>query len=373
MSGDTHQKKPFRVLSLDGGGMRGLYTASLLQNISTQFARQRNLNELDIGKAFDLIVGTSTGGILATGLAFGLSIDKIIHLYREVGPTIFIHPQPNKMLPLILWVKRCILKPANSSAPLRNALVDMFQNATVRELYENRHIGLCLTAVKMIDEKIRVFKTPHIPQKNMDDKYTLVDICLATSAAPIFLPLAGIQSPRDNQVLESYADGGLVANNPVLIGVIEALQLAEPTQPIHILSIGTGSAPEGDLLKEGDLNRGLWHWNAGVKTLTLSMNAQSSSADFAAQFLTKWLSRNGQTIKIVRFPEEKKSKAHLKYLQMDLASSEALCAFSSLGARDAIAAYRLSQDMESDEGKIIYEAFHSMPELINRSRGHDRL
>lgn len=264
----------------------------------------------------------------------------------------------------MMWAFKSLTKPANSAAPLRDALHGLFGNTTVRQLYESRKIGLCLTAVKLLDEKFRVFKTPHIPAKNLDDPYRLVDLCLATSAAPIFLPLAGIRSPRDDHILESYADGGLAANNPVLIGLIEALQLAKPQQPIHILSVGTCSAPEGMLLSEKSLNRGLWHWKAGAKALTLSMNAQASSADFAAQFLAKCLSTDSRQIRVVRFPEERRSEAHLKFLQMDLASPDALHAFATFGADDAVAAYRLCQDEKNDEqGRIIADTFRSMPEL----------
>ena len=67
MTIDEITTKPYRVLSLDGGGMRGLYTASLLNTLSDRFG-----NQLDVGKGFDLIVGTSTGSILAAGLVAGI-------------------------------------------------------------------------------------------------------------------------------------------------------------------------------------------------------------------------------------------------------------------------------------------------------------
>jgi patatin-like phospholipase/acyl hydrolase len=370
----SDESKPFRVLSLDGGGMRGLYTATLIQRLSSRFCEQRKVAELDIGKGFDLIVGTSTGGILATGLAFGLSISKIIDLYRNVGPKIFLNPQPPSKVAFLIWAAKSFFKPANSAEPLRQALEELFGDTTVKQLFENRQIGLCLTAVRMLDEKFRVFKTPHSPTKNFDDPYHLVDLCLATSAAPIFLPLAGIRSPQDKQVLESYADGGLAANNPVLIGLIEALQLAKPQQSIHILSVGTCSAPEGMLFTEKSLNRGLWHWRTGAKALTLSMNAQASSADFAAQFLAKCLSTNSRQIRIIRFPEERRSEAHLKFLQMDLASPDALHAFATFGAEDAVAAYRLCQDeTKNEQGKIIADTFRNMPELTTVNQKELRL
>lgn len=77
MSTDNKQNKPFRALSLDGGGMRGLYTATVLNSLSERFG---NASPLDIGKGFDLISGTSTGAILATAIASGVPV-KVVKIY----------------------------------------------------------------------------------------------------------------------------------------------------------------------------------------------------------------------------------------------------------------------------------------------------
>jgi uncharacterized protein len=87
----------FRVLSLDGGGMRGTYTATYLDQVAATFARRRNVPALDVGAAFDLIVGTSTGGIIACALAAGVTLDKVVELYQAHGPFIFRRPLPGKL------------------------------------------------------------------------------------------------------------------------------------------------------------------------------------------------------------------------------------------------------------------------------------
>jgi len=76
---------PLRVLSLDGGGMRGTYTATYLDRAASAFAKRRGIAALDIGAAFDLIVGTSTGGIIACALAAGLPLGEIEPLHQEGG------------------------------------------------------------------------------------------------------------------------------------------------------------------------------------------------------------------------------------------------------------------------------------------------
>lgn len=385
MSGET-EVKPLRVLCLDGGGMRGLYTATLLNTLSKSLNSGRNV---DIGSAFDIIVGTSTGGILATALAAGVPIDKVIELYRNAGPKIFTDPQPGfaqiappkrGLVRIILWVAlnirtlknhefirwcfRNLTKAANDSEPLRAELTNLFGKTTFGQLYEKRNIGLCVTAVKILDEKLRVFKTPHIQKKDWDVNLTLVDACMATSAAPLFLPLIALPSPITKDLQEMYADGGLAANNPVLIGLIEALQMiGSTTREIQIFSCGTCCAPEGAVVGPEDLNRGLAQWKVGAKALGLSMNAQASAANFAAQFLADWFTNNTKNkISVVRFPEAQRSEAHLQFLKMDNASNDCLTAFMAFGNDDAMAAKRHC-DLEDNVGILIKGTFASMSAL----------
>src|ERR1700693_1581590 len=81
----TGDPSPFRVLSLDGGGMRGTYTATYLDKVAATFAKRRGTDALDVGAAFDLIVGTSTGGIIAAALAAGMPLSEIVSLYADHG------------------------------------------------------------------------------------------------------------------------------------------------------------------------------------------------------------------------------------------------------------------------------------------------
>src|ERR1700722_13873131 len=83
--------RPYRVLSLDGGGMRGIYTGAFLARLTDQFARIRGEVALDLGSGFDLITGTSTGAIVGCALAVGRPMAEVVALYREHGPKIFPH------------------------------------------------------------------------------------------------------------------------------------------------------------------------------------------------------------------------------------------------------------------------------------------
>ncbi|MER8779555.1 patatin-like phospholipase family protein [Mesorhizobium sp. M0977] len=81
--------KPFRVLCLDGGGMRGIYTAAFLDRLLDQYRRKREVEHLDLGGGFDLIAGTSTGAIIACGAAIGRPMSDLVKLYRDWGGRIF--------------------------------------------------------------------------------------------------------------------------------------------------------------------------------------------------------------------------------------------------------------------------------------------
>lgn len=371
--------------------MRGLYTATLLNGLASTLRGK----PVDIGSAFDVIVGTSTGGILATALALGLPIKEIISLYRKVGPHIFVDPQPQPAIsnlkfpqggkvkkglwcalnwrrvkkdPFVQWCLRNATKAANNPVPLKEELSRLFQDTTFGQLYEKRKIGLCLTAVKVLDEKLRVFKTPHNSIKNYDVNLKLLDACMATSAAPLYLPLAVIPNPQMPESEEVYADGGLAVNNPVLIGLIEALQLVGKSDRwIEIFSVGTCAAPEGSVVSRAEADRGLAQWKVGAKALGLSMNAQASAANFAAEWLADWFTKHSSnSVKVIRFPEAHRSEAHMQFLKMDNASDECCNAFMQFGNDDAMAAKSLCDKDDNAMGIAIKSVFGAMKDLESK-------
>src|SRR5438477_11696833 len=120
-------KDKFHVLAIDGGGIRGLYPACVLSGLMRRFATKRDAAALDVGKGFDLIAGTSTGGILGCGLAFGCSPSRLAHLYREKGPEIFDGKRmPEGGLGFLRWIWKHRRKPIHRSHGLRQALVEIF-------------------------------------------------------------------------------------------------------------------------------------------------------------------------------------------------------------------------------------------------------
>lgn len=353
---------PYRVLTLDGGGIRGLYTASKLDHLNTLFAKPRGADRLDIGAGFDLIVGTSTGGILACALAHGLSTQQIVSLYREHGPAIFQNPMPVSGVKLMKWLAKRLSKPANRPDTLRAELESLFGSTTLEDLYSRREIALCVPTVNMGTCGGWVFKTPHKPEFTRDKGYSLVDVCLATSAAPVYFPLHAACSPNDQNHHTVFADGGLWANNPVLIGLIEALELSASDQSVEIISISTGGITGGHCIVKDDVDWGVVRWKAGTTILSTALDSQALAYSFMADKLSRQITDLGKNVRVYRLPHTNPSPEQLPHWGLDRATPQALQALSDLGKRDAENVYSRAMNGGSDMDGIA-AIFESMPQL----------
>lgn len=339
---------PFRVLTIDGGGIRGLYTAALLKDIMDHFAQLRGLeNGLDIGTGFDLIAGTSTGGILACALAKGIHPDKVVSLYSEYGPSIFPSPAPSGKMNLVAWAIKHRRSSSANDFVLKSKLENVFGQTTLASLYHERKIALCIPAVHAATSSSKVFKTPHDPNFTIDSLLKLSDVCLATSAAPIVFPIARIQDPRNMSRQYFFVDGGLWANNPVLIGLIEALQInelnGEQNRPIEVFSVGTCSPANGDVITNTD--RGVLDWRVGLKSLGMSIDAQATGHNFMAELIAKYLKCEAT---IVRLPCSPPSSAEANHLALDNSSKEAVRVLLNRARHDSQEILRKIQNDDAD-------------------------
>lgn len=348
----------FRVLSIDGGGMRGIYSASYLACLERTFCGQKGCQSLDVGKAFQLIVGTSTGAIIGCGLAKGIPLDRIVALYKENGPRIFPRKMPSGFgMDLLIQLQQRPSLLRKGTEALREALKDVLEQTTMKQLWDERGIALAIPAVNMATYRAWVFKTPHDAQTNhRDDQFSLVDVCLATSAAPLFRSLAGIANPHGGGY-EVFADGGLWANNPILVALVEALRILEHREEeIEIFALGTCGKPEGEIIPVEALDRGLQDWKFGGEAAGVSIAAQEFAFDMIAKLLRPHLKKQ---IKIIRFPSDKIPGALLQYLDLDETRLEALDALIRHAQRDADLTNSGIQQGTA-EGQAIKALFHSM-------------
>jgi patatin-like phospholipase/acyl hydrolase len=219
----------FRILSLDGGGIRGVFPAAFL-------ARLEEHLQHPIGHYFDLIAGTSTGGIIAIGLGLGLSAADILKLYVDQGPAIFDqeHGAVENWVRATMRGIAHLLITKHSSEPLRRALDDVLGR---RRLGESR-TRLVIPAWHPVLERVYIYKTAHHPRLETDYKQPAIDAAMATAAAPTFL------KPHMTESSVELVDGGVWANNPIGVAAIEAIgMLGWPGDRLKILSIGTINEP----------------------------------------------------------------------------------------------------------------------------------
>lgn len=217
----------FRILSLDGGGIKGAFSAEVLATLEETTGKR-------CVEHFDLITGTSTGGIIAIGLGLGMTARQIVEFYEEHGPVIF----PNMSLAQRAAgaVKQFLWGPKLSGDVLRDKLTLVFGE---RKFGESQ-CRLLIPTYDAIGGRLFLMKTAHHPRFQFDVDALAVDVALATSAAPTYFKAAVF--PQHQHA--SYVDGGVWANCPALAGLVEGVSfLGWPLDQIDILSIGTTTTP----------------------------------------------------------------------------------------------------------------------------------
>ena len=250
----------FQILSLDGGGIKGLFSAAVLAAIEEDL-------DINIAEHFDLITGTSTGGIVALGLGLGMKPLEIVEFYLDEGPKVFPHWFGLKWLQH--WVSRRF-----SQETMKQALKKCFGDNKLGI----SNTRLAIPSYNLGEDDVYIFRTPHHKRLKRDYKVPMWKIALATAAAPTFFSCC-----RDVDSLR-LIDGGVWANNPTMVGIIEAYgTLKIPLESIWVFSIGTTNEVSH---RRKRLNGGgilAWAWdNAAVDVI---MRGQSIGVNNQASFL----------------------------------------------------------------------------------------
>lgn len=257
----------FHILALSGGGYRGLFTAQVLKLLEKQAGRP-------IGECFDLIAGTSIGGIIAIGLAMGKTAERITEVFADRGEKIFPYGEkPESRFGRWRLYRRMLREPKYDSVELRSAV-----DAVVGygKLIRDAKTRLLIPAVNMSKGSVQMFKTAHHPNFKLDKDRKAADVALATSAAPIYFPMA--------EVGDSYfVDGGIVANAPDLCALLEAKHfLGQKQEDIRILSIGT-TTTKFSLPSSLGRKFGVAAWMANFRLTSTVSSAQQQLVDFMMQ------------------------------------------------------------------------------------------
>lgn len=254
----------YRILSLDGGGIRGTFTARLLANLEARVPGF--LGEVD------LIAGTSTGGIIALGLAKGLAPQQLVDLYVNHATEIFRDSWFDDIRDL-----GKITGADYSSKPLKRVLEQAFGSATtLGQLSKHVLIPAFDLDNEGADGKTRTWKPKffhNFKGTDSDAQELAVDVAMYTSAAPTYFPS-----------YDGYIDGGVVANNPSLAALAQAMDARAGKQSlgdICLLSLSTGVNPT--YIKGQTLNWGYAQWAKPL--LSLMIDGVMGVADFQCQQL----------------------------------------------------------------------------------------
>lgn len=255
----------FHVLALSGGGIRGLHAVHIVDMIEQQLGNP-------IARHFDLICGTSIGGILALGLALERPASELKTLLVDKRKQVFARPLSRRLLS---WIRA-----KHPVEPLRAELERIFGNATLEDLLH----PVVIPAVDASAGSAVMFKTPHDPHFVIDRHRQATEVALATAAAPTYFPVFRAPDAR------LFVDGGLIANAPGLCGLHEAeIFFKRSTPEIHILAIGTASVGRNvrshggtlwnllsalpgcrNALASAALDMGVLRWGSRVFDLTIS-------------------------------------------------------------------------------------------------------
>ena len=239
----------FQILALDGGGAKALFTAQVLARLEEDL-------DVRVVDSFDLIAGTSAGGIIALALGAGMRPAEIRDHFDSLVHDVF--PATRRRSP------HRTVRPAYSAKALRHALAGVLGDRVLGESAER----LIIPSWDVAMGSVHVFKTPHHQRLRRDWKIPMVDVAMATTAAPTFFPAALVDGHR-------LIDGGVWANNPSVLAVTEAISMLDARLgDIRILNIGTMD-PVGIGAHPERRDRGGWaQWMTSVTELLISASSR---------------------------------------------------------------------------------------------------
>jgi hypothetical protein len=303
--------KEFKILALDGGGVRGLFSSRVLQEIESANG--------SIAEHFDMLCGNSTGGLIALALATGKSAAEVVEFYQRWLPKIFPAGKLGRFwrdkFRFYLW------KGKYTDKNLRRAAREVLGEACMRE--SNSY--LCIPSVNLTTASPYVFKTDHDPTLTRDSGLLMSDVALATSAAPFYFPVANSSLVPGGE----YIDGGLWANNPALVGLIEACRFfagpAKPYATVRILSVPAISPTVGYTVGK---RRGLSIRSFAKAITDVTFETQQKAT---GHFINMIASSLNVDVTYVRVQPPNVSAEIRKHLGLDIATKHAMDLLMNFG------------------------------------------
>jgi predicted acylesterase/phospholipase RssA len=223
------ERKTVRLLSIDGGGIRGLIPAVILAGM------QKMLGSTPLVDLFDVVSGTSTGGLIALGLTVPgangkpmYTADDMVQLYTQDGSRIFSRSFWYRLCSLRGWIR-----PKWPTTGIDAVLAEKFQSVELKDALKE----VVITSYGLQHRQVRLF-TRTLARLHARDNFYMRDVARATSAAPTYFAPAEIHDIGSNSRM-IMVDGGVGANNPCLAALVETMKMF-PGKDVFMVSIGTG-------------------------------------------------------------------------------------------------------------------------------------
>lgn len=328
-------QRPVFVLSIDGGGIRGLIPAVILARLEALLAEEADTlgySAPSLSSCFDLVVGASTGAILAIGIVTPAVEGENKPLFKAADLVdLYLNRSAGMFRRSPLYRLRCMIRPGYDHA----AIECIFQ-----EMLGDRRLSMTTTAFMthaydIRRHSVRFFKNwrPADTECGSPD-YRLRDVARAATAAPTYYRPAVIRS-LDGDTAELLIDGGIFANNPAMIGLVEARKLFGSQRRIIVVSIGCGAACP-DLPADEILDWGIPGWllnsRLSMPLLDVIMDAQADNAD---HHLGELLGRNQD------------------YYRFDCPLPRAQAAMDDVGRENLQALHRLGETIVKDKEETL--------------------
>jgi uncharacterized protein len=301
-------RAPLRVLSLTGGGYRGLFTAKVLVALCK---RAKTMGPLS--STIEVFAGTSIGGLMACALAAGIVPTRVLDVIDHHGPKVFPATR-------LASSRRKFFGALYDSGHIDEAIDDCLGSMADTKLSELER-GLLVPAVDWVGGRVQLYMSGYFGKAHAS-KATLRQVCLATSAAPTYFKPAEVDGMP-------MLDGGLAANNPDSLALLELARLKPDRMPfLEMLSIGTAGADDGRSVKTA--NRSGLGWAPDIAVFMIDLQERLAASQAARMLGNRYLRVNhpGSASKV--------------FHEMDVADRQAREQLLMAGEEAASAAYRAS-------------------------------
>jgi patatin-like phospholipase/acyl hydrolase len=269
------QNKPYKILSIDGGGIRGLIPALVLAEIEKRTGKP-------ISELFDLMAGTSTGGILTLGLNIPNENGKarytaqdLVNLFRNNGRQIF---SKNGWRSIMTGLG--ILDEKYSHRSFEKLLDEYCGDVELKSVLTE----VLITSYDLENTRKPFFFKSRLAREQEAQNFKIKSIIRATTAAPTYFEPLKLLSMVDPTTYYSLVDGGIVANNPAMCAFAEALVLNQSN--VLMVSLGTGAKTE-EIKHQDAIHWGLVHWIRPLIMLMMSGNSEAVNYQLREIFLAR--------------------------------------------------------------------------------------